>query len=86
MIVTLHTEHLTSLEQIERFLDGTLEVDFHAPDRTSRRDWIGAVLRRFRHTHRSRRERGLLLRFLLKVSGYSPARMKRLIGQFARLH
>src|SRR5690606_18935955 len=45
-----------------------------------------AVLRRFRYVQRSRRERGLLLRFLIKVSGYSPAQMKRLIGQFARVH
>ena len=33
MIVTLHTDHLSSLEQIERFLDGTAEIDFRAPDR-----------------------------------------------------
>lgn len=86
MIVTLHTEHLSSLEQIERFLDGTLPIDFHAPDRVSRRDWIGEVLRQFRYPQRSRRERGLLLRFLVKVTGYSPAQMKRLIRQFATVH
>lgn len=82
MIVTLHTEHLTSLEQIERFLDGTAEIDFRAPDRSARRDWIEHVLRQFRYAQRSRRERGLLLRFLTKVTGYSPAQMKRLLKQF----
>lgn len=86
MIVTLHTEHLSSLEQIERFLAGTLEIDFHAPDGPSRRRWIGEVLRQFRYAQRSRRERGLLLRFLVKVTDYSPAQMKRLIHQFATVH
>jgi hypothetical protein len=82
MIVTLHTEHLTSLEQIERFLDGTAEIDFRAADRSARRDWIEQVLRQFCSAQRSRRERGLLLRFLTKVTGYSPAQMKRLLKQF----
>jgi len=86
MIVTLHTEHLSSLEQVERFLDGTLEIDFHAPDRASRRAWIGDVLRRFGYGQRGRRERGLLLRFLVKLTGYSPAQMKRLIHQFTTAH
>lgn len=86
MIVTLHTEHLTRFDQIERFLDGTAEVDFRAPDRASRRDWIGRVLRQFRYAQRPRRERGLLLRFLIKLTGYSPAQMKRLVAQFATVH
>lgn len=86
MIVTLHTEHLSSLEQIERFLNGTAEIDFRAPDRTTRRDWIERVLHQFHYAHRQRRERGLLLRFLTKVTGYSPAQMKRLIKQLRTEH
>ena len=84
--MTLHTDHLTSLEQIERFLNGTTEVDFRAPDRSMRRDWIERVLRQFHYPHRGRRERGLLLRFLTKVTGYSPAQMKRLIKQLRTEH
>lgn len=86
MIVTLHTDHLTSLEQIERFLHGTTEIDFRAPDRAARRVWIERVLRQFRYAQRVRRERGLLLRFLTKVTGYSPAQMKRLIKQLRTEH
>lgn len=82
MIVTLHTEHLTRFEQIERFLNGTADINFRAPDRAARREWIERVLRQFHYTHRGRRERGLLLRFLTKVTGYSPAQMKRLLKQF----
>jgi transposase InsO family protein len=86
MIVTLHTDQLTRLEQIEAFLNGTAEVDFRAPDRTARRAWIAQVLRQFRYAQRPRRERGLLLRFLTKVTGYSPAQMKRLLRQFRTTH
>ena len=86
MIVTLHTDHLSSLEQIELFLSGTAEIDFRAPDRAARRIWIERVLRQFRYAQRSRRERGLLLRFLIKVTGYSAAQMKRLLNQFHNEH
>jgi hypothetical protein len=40
------------------------------------------VLRRFGYARRNRRERGLLLRYLIKVTGYSPAQMKQLVSQF----
>lgn len=82
MIVTLHTNRLTNLEQIERFLHGTSDIAFSAPDRAARRTWIERVLRQFRYAQRARQERGLLLRFLTKVTGYSPAQMKRLVKQF----
>lgn len=82
MIVTLYTDRRTSLEQIQSFLDGTGDITFRAPDRSARRSWIEQVLRQFRYAQRRRRERGLLLRYLIKVSGYSPAQMKRLLRQF----
>jgi hypothetical protein len=39
-------------------------------------------LRRFRYAQRTRQERGLLLHFMTKVTGYSPAQIKRLQRQF----
>lgn len=86
MIVTLQTERLSDLEQIKRFLHGTTEIDFRAPDPAARRSWIEGVLRQFGYALRTRRERGLLLRFLIKVTGYSRAQMKRLIQQFRTEH
>lgn len=80
--MTLHTDQLTRLEQIEQFLEGTTDIDFRAPDAAARRVWIERMLRRFGYAHRTRPERGLLLRFLIKVTGYSPAQMKRLLKQF----
>ena len=82
MIVTLRTDQLSRLEEIEQFLDGTVDVEFRAPDPAARRAWIERVLRRFGYRERKRRERGLLLRYLLKVTGYSPAQMKRLLAPF----
>jgi transposase InsO family protein len=82
MIVTLRTHQLTRLEQIEQFLEGTTDIDFRAPEPAARRAWIEQMLRRFSYAQRTRPERGLLLRFLIKITGYSPAQMKRLLKQF----
>ena len=82
MIVTLRTDQLSRLEQIEQFLDGTVDIEFRAPDPAARRAWIERVLRGFGYRERKRCERGLLLRYLLKVTGYSPAQMKRLLAPF----
>ena len=38
MIVTLHTAHLTRIEQIECPLNGTAEINFQAPDPAPRLD------------------------------------------------
>jgi len=84
--VTLHTDTLASLDQIQRFLDGTDEVAFHAPDPVQRRAWIEWVLRQFAYARCRRAERGLLVRFLCKVSGYSRQQMTRLIAQFHAEH
>jgi len=82
MIVTLFTDQLTHLAQIEQFLAGTTDITFRAADPAARRAWIERVVRRFGYAQRSRRERGVLLRYLIKVSGYSPAQMKRLLAQW----
>jgi hypothetical protein len=70
MIVTLYTDQLTRLEQIEQFLDGTTNIEFRAPGGAARRAWIEQVVRRFGYAQRARRERGLLLR---AISSKSPA-------------
>ena len=86
MIVTLYTDQLTRLEQIEQFLEGTTDIAFRAPDATGRRAWIERVVQRFGYAKRNRRERGLLLRYLIKLTGYSPAQMKRLLTQLRTEH
>jgi transposase InsO family protein len=81
MIMTLDTARLRTLEQVESFLQGTAEVGFSPPPESERYGWIGRTLNQFAYQGRDRRQRGLLRRFIERVTGYSRAQVNRLIAQ-----
>ena len=59
---------------------GTIEFSIEAKD--ARYAWIQAMLLRFHYHQLGKAEKGLLLDFLQKVSGYSRIQVKRLIQQY----
>lgn len=76
-------DELRTVEQIEGFLNGTQAVVFEvASDTDARYRWIEATLSRFRYGARSRREKGILIRYVTRVSGYSRQQVTRLIRQY----
>lgn len=84
MIVTLHTQSLTSLDEVRAFLDGNATVTFTAPVAEERYRWLESTLRQFRYGTLKRADKGLLQIYLRKVTGYSRAQLTRLIGQWHR--
>ncbi len=82
MIVTLKTQGLQTMEQIRAFLEGAQALDFDPPARDALYEWIADELRRFRYIRLGKADKGLLRRYLEKVSGLSRAQMTRLIRQF----
>ena len=81
MIVTLDTARLRTIEQVEAFMQGTLEVGFSPPPAAERYGWIARTLHQFAYQGRNRAQRGLLRRFIVHVTGYSRAQLSRLIAQ-----
>jgi transposase InsO family protein len=86
MIMTLDTARLRTIEQIQAFMQGTAEVGFSPPPESERYAWIGRTLSQFAYHGRDRRERGLLHRFIARVTGYSRAQLNRLITQHRLNH
>jgi hypothetical protein len=82
MIVTLHTSGLETLAQIRAFVDGNSPIAFTLTDRAAAQQWMTDTLRRFNYRHVSRSDKGLLRRFLAKVTGLSRAQVTRGITQF----
>ncbi|MDA3915321.1 hypothetical protein [Oleiagrimonas sp.] len=80
--MTLHTQSLTSLDEVRAFLDGNATVTFTAPEAEERYRWLEATLRQFRYEALKRADKGLLQTYLRKVTGYSRAQLTRLIGQW----
>ncbi len=71
-----------NIEQVEVFLEGCEAVSFQAGGRAETYKLIEAVLRRHHYADQGRAVKGLLRRFLGKLSGLSRAQLTRLIGRF----
>ncbi len=78
-------EQLTTLEAVRQFLEGTQAVAFCvANTKQERYQWIQKVLVNFRYISLGKADKGLISRYLMKVTGYSRAQIKRLIQQYVK--
>lgn len=85
MVINMNEERLDTIEQIEEFLSGSGAVEFSvAGDDGERYGHISRVLARFDYPRRSKRERGIVHRYLQHTSGYSRAQMTRLIARWQK--
>jgi transposase InsO family protein len=79
-IMTLHA--LTTLPQLEDFLAGTQPVTFSVlSTKDDCSQWIQTSLVTFEYLTLSKPHKGLVIRSLLKISGYSRPQLTRLIQQ-----
>ena len=78
-------DQLNSLESLRQFLDGTQSVAFNvATDKRERYRWIQKTLVKHAYMQLSKRGRGTVTRYLMRVTGYSLAQTKRLIQQYVK--
>ena len=79
----MNANELTSIDQVRHFLAGTQRVAFEvASDKQSRYSWVRRTLVKFNYFGCGKADKGVLLSYLMKVSGYSPAQVKRLVKQY----
>lgn len=79
MNVTLLTQRLQTLEQVQAFLDGTTAIDFAPLARRAAYDFIGETIRRFRYPALPKADRGRGCRYLCRLTGISHQHMVRLM-------
>src|SRR4051812_50102346 len=68
-----------TIEQIERFLAASEEVRLRALDREESYSWVEETLRAQQYEKQTKAVRGLLLRYLVKMTGLSCTQMDRLV-------
>ena len=79
----MNESKLRTIEQIERFLAGNSEVEFSGYENDRERyAHLSRVLKRFDYPKRNKRERGVLLAYLRRTSGYSRAQLTRLVARW----
>ena len=83
MIINMNVSRLRTIEQIERFPAGNREVGFSGYENDLQRHaHLSRVLKRFDYPRRNKRERGVLLAYLRRTSGYSRAQLTRLMSRW----
>ena len=73
-----------SLEQIQAFLEGSGEVGFKGQNREEVYGWVNQTLRQQRYEELKRSGRGLVRRYMEKMTGMSRAQTTRLITVYLR--
>jgi len=85
MKTIMKLEDLTTIDQLEDFLSGTQAVAFSViSDKDACYRWIQGELVKFRYLRLSRCGKGVVIRYLIKISGYSRQQLTRLIAQYRR--
>ena len=71
-----------SLEQIQAFLEAASEVEFKARSRQEVYGWVNRTLREVQFEELKKNQRGLVRRYIEKMTGLSRAQTTRLVGMY----
>jgi len=74
----MNDNDIKTLPQVRAFLDGTRAVEFSVNTQSDRYDFVRRTLFRLAYHTLSKSDKGLVLSFLVHVSGYSRIQVKRL--------
>jgi len=79
----MNEAQVRTLEQVRQVLEGTQSLEFRrAEDDEGRYGWIESVLRRLQYRQLKRCDRGVVLVYLQRLSGYSRAQVTRLVSRW----
>ncbi|HKZ84944.1 MAG TPA: integrase [Anaerolineae bacterium] len=82
MVIDMNETRLKTVAQLRAFLEGTLEVKFQPiHNDVECYGFIAAVLGRFAYRRLVRADKGVLMRYLARVTEYSRAQLKRLVSR-----
>ena len=80
MVIDMNESRLTTVAQLRAFLEGTLEVQF-CPLHNDTQRYADALLKRLRYAQLPRADKGVVLRYLERTTGYSRQQLTRLVGR-----
>jgi len=78
----MNDEELQTIEQVSRFLEGIGALEFKGLSTEEKYRWTKDVLIRFEYHRLKRSEKGIIRRYLERVTGYSRAQVSRLIRRY----
>ena len=83
MVIDMNEAQVCTLEQVRQVVAGTQALEVRgAQDDAGRYAWIEQVLRRFGYRQLGRADKGVVLAYLQRLSGYSRAQVTRLVARW----
>ena len=76
--------NLQTIEQVRQFLGGSEALEFRALSVEEKYNWIEEVMIRFRYHRLKRAEKGVIRRYIRRITGYSRPQVSRLITEYKR--
>jgi transposase InsO family protein len=84
MTFTMENLERLTLAEMQEFVEGNREVEFRIETRAAAYGFIETVLKAQQYRRLSKGQRGVVRRFLAKVTGLSRAQLTRLVGRWRR--
>ena len=85
MVIDMNEKQLNTVAQLRAFLNGTQEVQFEPiGEDTERYGFIAAVLKRLGYRRLKRPDKGVVMRYLERTTGYSRQQVTRLVCRARR--
>jgi transposase len=81
MAVMMNDSNLSSMSQLKNFLSESGGIEFNRKNRKEVYSWIEETLIRFQYAILSKKEKGLIWSYFMKITGYSKAQLGRYITQ-----
>jgi len=78
----MNDEQIQTLEQVQQFIDSSQSISFKGINTQEKYQWIEEVLRKFKYHRLRRNGKGILRRYIEKVTGYSRSQTARLVGRY----
>ena len=82
MILRLDIERLRTIDELRDFMAGSEPVDFHLTERRGAYDFVRRTVVRLGYSALTKAHKGVVRRFVAKVTGLSKAQTTRLIAQY----
>lgn len=82
MVITMNDSKLSSIVEVKRFLQESEVIEFKKRFRKEAYQWIEETLKRFDYLYLGKKEKGLIKKYIEKVTGYSRPQVTRQIREY----
>ena len=81
MTIGMNDDSVVSIAQLREFLKLSNSATFSSENKTEAYEWIGRTLAKFRYSRLRKKEKGIVKKYLVAMTGYSETQVDRLINR-----